>query len=200
LVVTGHKLTPPSCDGAARGKTAFTATGFSLTNSPSGTTGLAEEGDTITFTTSQPVDPESVLKGWDGSPTLVTVSLWGGSDAFSHANGNDIVQIAMNSYQPIGLGTIELHDDGYFTGTYTGGALEWGLFGNLSMMSQSGNTITVVLGAYGPGDTGVRALDKPGIASNPSVATWIPGAGLRDVSGNPITGGNISTSKPQLYF
>jgi prepilin-type N-terminal cleavage/methylation domain-containing protein len=199
LVVTGHKLTPPSCDAGGQ-KVAFTATGFSLANSATGTVGLAEEGDTITFTTSKPVDPSSVLAGWDGRPTLVTVSLWGGSDSFTHANGNDIVQIAENSYQPIGLGTIELNDNGYFDGTYTGGALEWGLFGDQSTMSQSGNTITVVLGSYGPGDLGVKNVDKPGLATTPSVATWIPGAGLKDLAGEPITGGNVGAPKPQLYF
>jgi len=40
-----------------------------------GTTGLAQTGDTISFTFSGTVDPASILSGWDGSAIAVTVHI-----------------------------------------------------------------------------------------------------------------------------
>ena len=41
-----------------------------------GTVGRAEQGDSLTYTWSTPIDPESLLSGWDGgSPTTVTVRI-----------------------------------------------------------------------------------------------------------------------------
>ncbi len=41
-----------------------------------GTVGLAEQGDSITYTWNEPIDPESLLPGWNGgSPATVTVRI-----------------------------------------------------------------------------------------------------------------------------
>ncbi len=45
-------------------------------NGAGGTVGRAEQGDSVTYTWSEPIDPESLLSGWDGgSPTTVTVRI-----------------------------------------------------------------------------------------------------------------------------
>ena len=51
------------------------ATDVQTTNVGGGTNGEAETGDTITFTYSEILDPYSILAGWDGSSTTVTVRL-----------------------------------------------------------------------------------------------------------------------------
>jgi len=44
-------------------------------NAPGGTPGRAEIGDRLVLTFSEPVEPFSVLDGWDGSPAPVVVRL-----------------------------------------------------------------------------------------------------------------------------
>ena len=71
--------------------TAPTATNVSTGNAGGGNHGLAEPGDTITFTFSEQIDPQSILAGWTGAATNVTVEFGDGgcllvlcgSDTFS---------------------------------------------------------------------------------------------------------------------
>ena len=45
-------------------------------NEAGGTVGRAEQGDSITYTWNEPIDPESLLPGWNGgSPATVTVRI-----------------------------------------------------------------------------------------------------------------------------
>jgi hypothetical protein len=46
------------------------------TNRAGGTIGRPEQGDSIAYTWNEPIDPESLLPGWDGgTPTTVTVRI-----------------------------------------------------------------------------------------------------------------------------
>ena len=104
--------------------TAPTGTNIQTTNVAGGTTGQAETGDIITYTFSETMDPESILAGWTGGGTAVTLRLIDGGA------GNDTVQIwnAANTAQ-LPLGSVNLARTTHVTATVT--------FTN-STMTQSG--------------------------------------------------------------
>ncbi len=101
-------------------------------NASGGTVGRAETGDTIAFTFSEPIEPGSVLAGWDGTATTVTVRLVnnGGGDRIQVRNAANTLTLP--------FGTVNLGRTDYTNATrsFTG-----------STMVMSGSTITVTLGA-----------------------------------------------------
>lgn len=109
--------------------TAPTATDIQTTNA--GTAGRAEIGDKIIYTFSEPLEPISILAGWNGSATTVTVRLIskGGSDRVQIWNGGNSAQLP--------VGTIMLNRTDYATKTssFTG-----------SSVVLAGNVLTVTLG------------------------------------------------------
>jgi hypothetical protein len=110
-----------------------TASNVQTTNVGGGTTGTAETGDVLTLTYSETMDPNSILSGWTGTGTSVTLRLIDGGA------GNDSVQIwnAGNMAQ-LPLGSVNLGNTGQVTASvnFTG-----------STMTQSGAVITITLGA-----------------------------------------------------
>lgn len=140
--------------------TAPAASDIQTTNVSGGTTGKAETGDTIAFTFSETIDANSVLAGWTGTATTVTLRLVDGGA------GNDSVQIwnAANTAQ-LPLGTVNLGDTTYTsaTVTFTG-----------STMTQSGAGITVALGTTA--GTTTRA--------GPAKLAWTPSATATDRAAN----------------
>ena len=68
-----------------------TGTNIQTTNVSGGTTGRAETGDTITFTFSEAMEPNSILAGWTGAATPVTLRLVqnGGGDRVQIRNAAD---------------------------------------------------------------------------------------------------------------
>ncbi len=140
-----------------------TATSLTTTNKAGGTVGKAETGDSITFTYSEPMDPSTILAGWDGTTsTSVTVRLLN-----ANGNGGDRVQVwdAANTTQ-IDLGTVRLGATGYTTTTIT--------FSN-STMTMSGNAFTIVLGT--PSAPSTLAV----VTSN---TKWTPSTAATDIAGN----------------
>jgi hypothetical protein len=128
------------------------------------TTGKPEAGDTLTFTSSEPIDPESVLAGWTGATTNVVVRI---------ANGLVVDQLtvrdATNAAQ-LSLGTADLGGTAYVSANR-----DFGATGTASTMVQSGNTITITLGTPS-GTTGTQALS--------GIMTWAPTTTLTDRAGN----------------
>jgi hypothetical protein len=112
--------------------TAPAASDVETTNVGGGTTGTAETGDTITFTYSETMDPESILSNWTGAATTVTLRLIDGGA------GNDSVQIwnAANTAQ-LPIGSVDLGATGHVTASVTFTS---------STMTQSGADITITLG------------------------------------------------------
>ena len=140
-----------------------TATSLTTTNKAGGTVGKAETGDSITFTYSEPMDPSTILAGWDGTTsTSVTVRVLN-----ANGNGGDRVQVwdAANTTQ-IDLGTVRLGATGYTTTTIT--------FSN-STMTMSGNAFTIVLGT--PSAPSTLAV----VTSN---TKWTPSTAATDIAGN----------------
>ena len=141
--------------------TAPAASDIQTANVSGGTNGLAETGDAMTFTFSEPIDPNSVIAAWDGAATTVTFRLNDGGSA------NDTVTVydAANTTQ-LPLGSVNLGRK-----DYTGSNISF----SSSTMVMSGSTITITLGT--PSGT-------PTTAANTSGMTWTPSATATDRAGN----------------
>jgi len=130
------------------------------------TVGHAEANDTITFTYTETIDPQTIMSGWDGTATTVTVRL------LDNLGGRDSIQVydAANSTL-LNLGTVNLGDNQYVK---KGNAIFTG-----STMAQSGSSIVITLGVPGGGD-----LQTVTAAAN---MVWTPSALAMDFAGNPCS-------------
>lgn len=92
--------------------------------------GRAESGDSITFTFAGAVDPASVLAGWNGGATLVTVH-------FQDNAKNDVLTVrnATTGAMLLSLGFVNLGGDYSHTADF-----------RFSVMTASGTTVKIVLG------------------------------------------------------
>jgi hypothetical protein len=149
-----------------------TAVDIQTTNVAGGTNGLAETGDTVTYTFSEALDPGSVLAGWNGSATAVTFRLTN-----SPAGDSFTVWDAANGTQ-LPLGTAALGKKNYSTASvaFTG-----------STMVMSGATITITLGT--PNGVGARS-------GNATSIVWTPSAGATDRAGNACSTAAVTQSGP----
>jgi hypothetical protein len=156
-----------------------TATDIQTTNVAGGTVGLAEQGDTVVFTFSEPIDPISVQAAWTGASTPVVVRMVD-NGLLGLATGNDAVQIynAANS-TVLPLGTIDMGRGDYVAGLL-GGTITFGATGTASTMVMSGNTITVTLGTY----TGGGIVYGRTTAGGVGAMVWTPVATPFDWAGN----------------
>jgi hypothetical protein len=139
------------------------ASSLTTTNKAGGTVGKAETGDSITFTYSEPMDPSTVLAGWDGtSSASVTLRLLN-----ANGGGGDRVQVwdPTNTTQ-LDLGTVRLGSTGYTTTSIN--------FTN-STMIVSGSAFTIVLGT--PSAPSALAV----VTSN---TKWTPSTNATDLAGN----------------
>ena len=154
-----------------------TQTGFSVTvdnTRPTGSTvqtangsttaGRPEAGDTVTFTFSEAIDPETVLAGWTGASTNVVVRIANnaGGDLLTIRNAGNTAQLPM--------GSINLGGTAYVTANR-----DFGATGTASTMVLSGAAITITLGTPS-GATGTQATT--------GTMAWTPTATVTDPAGN----------------
>lgn len=127
----------------------------------------AQLSDTITFTTGEPLDPESILAGWTGASANVVVRInnVGGSDTLQVFNSTNTTQL--------NLGTVTLGSTAYVTANRT-----FGLTGTPSTMVRSGNTITVTLGTASGAVTTAPAN---------GTMSWAPSTAAYDRAGNAMS-------------
>jgi hypothetical protein len=176
LAAGSYAYTLTLTDAAGNSKT---QSGFSVTvdnTGPSGTdvqtpvvgttNGLAQAGDTVAFTFSKAIDPNSVLAGWSGSATGVVLRLNNGS-----GSNNDTVTVfnSTNATQ-LPLGSVNLG-----RADYTSANITFGATGTASSMAMSGNTITITLGTQSAAATTAAAT---------GTMTWTPSASATDPAGN----------------
>jgi hypothetical protein len=139
-----------------------TASNIQTTNA--GTIGKAETGDTITYTFSELMDPNSILALWTGASTPVTLHLnqAAGSDTVTIFNAGNTVQLP--------IGSVALGGTNFVTGnrTFTGSA-----------MVMSGSTITITLGTLAGGAVATQAAN--------STMIWSPAIAATDLAGNACT-------------
>jgi hypothetical protein len=150
-------------DSVTVDNTAPTGSAVQATNTSGGTVGRAEAGDTLTLTYSEQLYPISILAGWTGASTPVTVRL-------NNNGGGDNVTIfnQANSAQ-LPLGTVNLNRTDYTTANRT--------FTN-STMTMSGATITIVLGT---------ASGAVSTSAATGTMAWTPSATATDFAGNAVS-------------
>jgi hypothetical protein len=149
--------------------TAPHASGIQTANASGGTVGRAEAGDTITLTYSEPIDPNSLFAGWDGSSMNVAVALIDGSSSDDTIQVWDVPHVSQ-----IPLGTIDLGRKDYLT------QHSFDVFGvgngiTPSTMVLNSSTLTITLG------TPTYTADT---ASGSGTMTWTPSASATDLAGN----------------
>jgi hypothetical protein len=156
-----------------------TATDIQTTNS--GVSGKAEANDTIVFTYSEPIDPESILAGWTGASTNVVVHLDDGgctivlcnNDTFDIWNAANNARLPLTSSAGVDLGYAYYNGDAIGLGTDP--EITFGVTGTASTMVRSGNTIVITLGTVS---------GAPQTAGATGTMSWNPSATAYDAAGN----------------
>jgi hypothetical protein len=159
-----------------------TATDVQTTNVAGGTVGLAEQGDTVVFTFSEPIDPQSILAGWNGAATNVTVRIVdNGLLGLSIGNDELFIYNAANS-ATLPFDAVNLGRGDYVAGLL-GGSIGFGASGTHSTMVMSANTVTVTLGTYAAEGILVGRTTAAGVGS----MVWTPLTTPYDRAGNPMS-------------
>lgn len=138
------------------------------------TAGRPEEGDTVTFTYSEPVDPYSVLTGWGGGKTNVVARIVNGG-LLGLGNDELVVYDPTNTTQ-LSLGSVDLGRTDYVGTELLGGLTTFGASLSPSTMVADGRTITVTLGT--PAELDVNT------AADSGTMAWAPSDGATDAAGN----------------
>jgi signal peptidase I len=176
-----------------------TATGISTGNAGGGTHGLAEAGDTITFTFSEQIDPQSILAGWTGASTNVVVELQDGGCTVVLCN-NDSFQIYNAAYTTtLPFGSVNLASGGYYgcagIGLLCGKTpTAFGATGTPSTMVESTNTITITLGTNSGGNGAIHT-----VGSNTDMA-WDSTTTPYDAAGNTASGNTYTEGDNDFEF
>jgi hypothetical protein len=136
-----------------------TATSIAAANTPGGTAGKIESGDTLTYTYSEAIAPASVWTGWDGSSTAVHIK-------FTSSGNDTITVLTTANATAIHLGSVATNAD-YVTTTTT--------FNATMAMSADGTSVVVTLGT----PTNVSSSASPG-----RNMSWTPSASIKDLAGN----------------
>ncbi len=169
--------------------TAPTATGLSTGNAGGGNHGLAEAGDTITFTFSEQIDPQSILAGWTGASTNVTVEFQDG--------GCLLVLCGSDSFTVPGLpfGTVNLASAGYYGCTVIGIVCDKtpASFVNSPMVAST-NTIIITLGTRSGGNGSFND-----VGSNNDMA-WDSTTTPYDAAGNAASGNTFTETDNDFEF
>jgi hypothetical protein len=179
--------------------TAPTATNISTGNASGGTHGFAEIGDTITFTFSEQIDPQSILSGWTGASTSVVVQLIDGGCTVVLCATDDfqIYDAAYSATLP--FGTVHLGSGGYYgcsgIGVLCGKTpTAFGATGTASTMVQSTNTITITLGTNSGGNGTIHT-----VGSNSDMA-WASSTTPYDAAGNTASGNTFTETDNDFEF
>jgi hypothetical protein len=172
--------------------TAPLASDVQTTNVAGGTNGLAELGDTLVLSFSEPVEPESILAGWNGAATNVVVRI-NDNVLLGLPTGNDTLQVynAANT-TALPLGSVDLGRSDY-VGGLLGGNVRFGASGTPSTMSISGNLLTVVFGTY---NATIIIDPARGTAAGTGTAVWTPVATPYDRAANAMSTAPASESGP----
>ncbi|MBS1879769.1 MAG: hypothetical protein JST31_09665 [Actinobacteria bacterium] len=147
-----------------------------------GTNGLAEQNDTVVYTVSEPVEPESILGGWSGTATNVVVRIYDNGLLGLPLGDDELVVYNAANTAELPLGKVDLGRGDYVSGLL-GGQITFGASGTASKMTMSGNTVTIVLGTY----AAVGLVVGRSTAAGTGTMTWTPVATPIDRAGNVMS-------------
>jgi chitinase len=155
-----------------------TATNIAAANG-TGTAGKIEAGDVITFTYSEPIDPATVLAGWDGASTAVQVKVTAGVVA-----PDPYTVLDAGGGTTVHLGTVQSNGD-YVTTAAT--------FAATMVRSADHASVVVTLGVK---QSGVMAL----LAAGAQNMTWTVDGAVTDLAGNAVTTTTLTESASDVDF
>ena len=180
-----YDLRATAVDNAGRSTTSATVTSRRVDNTaPTGTNvqvanggGTAHKmdaGDTLTFTWSEQIAPSSILSGWTGSSTAVTVRVTdsGNADTLSIWDAANTTRLRITS----GVADLLLRADR----TNSAGAVF------TATAVQSGASVTITLGALQSGTAKT--------STKSSAMAWTTSALATDLAGNAVTSTTVSES------
>ena len=144
-------------------------TGANVQGTNGGTAGVLDAGDALTVTFSEPMLPVSILAGWDGSATPITVHI-NNAGSFDTL---DVYDAANTTKANVTGASLELDED-YVSTNATFNAT----------MQRVGSDITITFGALTSGSrlTGVRK----------GRLVWTPSAAATDLAGNACSGAAVT--------
>lgn len=157
---------PSSASGTAQAlNTAFAGSAIQITSG--GSSGKPSTGDELSFVYNRAAEPDSVLSGWAGAATSVTVTLVDGN-LYGFGSTNDLVGVLDGSGQLLGLGYVSTNGDFVATNKTV----------NFSAtMERDGASIDVTLGST----SGSSNLKTDTARNTPA---WSPGSAVIDEYGN----------------
>jgi hypothetical protein len=144
------------------------AAGIAAANKAGGTAGRIENGDTITFTYSEPITAASVWSGWNGASTAVNVR-------FTNAATDNVTVLTPTNTTAIKLGTVATNGN-YVSADTT--------FASTMVRSADGASIVVTLGT--PASVQATAVTAKNMR-------WTPVVGITDLAGNTSTAAGAFT-------
>jgi hypothetical protein len=128
--------------------------------------GRPQQGDTVTFTYSEPVERLSILSGWTGTTANVVVRINNGTpDRLQVYNAANTTMLPLTNATGLDLGRND----------YVSANRTFGATGTASTMVRSGNSITITLGTQSAAGT---------TAGGNGTMSWTPSATVTDRAGN----------------
>jgi hypothetical protein len=158
VTASSGEQSPNTTSTYTKDTVAPTATDTQTTNKTGGTAGKMETGDQITYTFSEQMSPASLLTGWTGASTSVTVAVTNSSSA-------DTFAITSANFGSVATGA-----------DYVSASVTW----TGSTMIQSGASVTITLGTT----TGASSLKTNATAK---AMVWTPSATATDLAGNAMS-------------
>jgi hypothetical protein len=173
-----------AADGAGNGRTqlgfpyvvdntAPTPVDVRTANHTGGIAGRAEAGDTMTLTYSEPIDPISLVAGWDGAAATNVVLRVANDNFFTGPTYDTLTVYNAGNTATLPLGSVDLGRTDYVTAARTFGAT-----GTASAMTVAGNEVTLTLGT---------ASGTTTTAASSGTLRWTPTTGSTDRAGNPLS-------------
>jgi hypothetical protein len=168
--------------------TAPTATDVQTANS-GGVAGRAEQGDIVIFTYGEPIEPVSILPGWNGGSAYVVVRITTGiallGGLLGQNEGLQVFDASNTTLLP--LGAVDLKRQYVArTGLVLPGEMTFGASGTPSTMSMSAGAVTVVLGTQ----AGNNALT----VASPGTMAWGPSTTPYDRAANAVAATAVNES------
>ncbi|MEN3284123.1 MAG: hypothetical protein V7607_5263 [Solirubrobacteraceae bacterium] len=155
-----------------------TATDVAASNGGA-TAGKIEAGDLVTFTFSEPIDPASVLAGWNGTSTAVQVKITAGVLA-----PDPFTVLDSGGSATVHLGTVQSNGD-YVTTTAT--------FDATMVRSADMKSVVVTVGTRQSGIMAVLAAGAQNMA-------WTVDGAVKDLAGNAVTTVSLTESASDVDF
>jgi hypothetical protein len=164
--------------GVVVDNTAPAASDVQTTNS--GTAARVTDGDTMTYTYSEPIDPDTILSGWTGASTPVQVDIvdgGGGLLGLGLGSSDDVLTVHSASGAVLLALTVGLGSADYTYNIVLVVRVACDTAAHSSTMAMSGNSIAVTLGGTSSSCTHT---------SGNSTMTYVPAAGPTDRAGNAL--------------